>query len=80
MEKVEKLRAIVWRERDVFVSQLEGTDIASQGDTPEEAFKNLKEATELYLEDMPEDEKREMIKYAKTCGEEALRTIEVSTS
>ncbi|MCY4046678.1 MAG: type II toxin-antitoxin system HicB family antitoxin [Candidatus Dadabacteria bacterium] len=64
MEKLEKLRALVWKEGDVFVSRLNGTNISSYGETPDEAVCNLKEAVELYFEDMPEGEKREVIESA----------------
>jgi predicted RNase H-like HicB family nuclease len=42
--------ATVWREGKWFVSQCLELDIASQGDTEEEALANLKEAIELHLE------------------------------
>ena len=42
--------ATVWREGDLFVSQCLEVDVASQGDTEEEALENLREALELYYE------------------------------
>jgi len=42
--------ATVWREGDWFVSQCLNVDVASQGETEEEALANLKEALELYFE------------------------------
>ena len=42
--------ATVWREGKWYVSQCLGIDIASQGETEEEALANLKEALELYFE------------------------------
>ena len=39
---------------DVFVVHCINLGIASQGDTTEEAIKNIKEAVELYLEEVPE--------------------------
>ena len=42
--------ATVWREGDWFVSQCLDVDVASQGETEEEALANLKEALELYFE------------------------------
>ena len=42
--------ATVWREGDWFVSQCLEVDVASQGETEEEALANLKEALELYFE------------------------------
>jgi predicted RNase H-like HicB family nuclease len=40
----------VWREGDWYVSQCLELDIASQGETEEEALANLKEALELHFE------------------------------
>ena len=42
--------ATVWKEGDWFVSQCLEVDVASQGETEEEALANLKEALELYFE------------------------------
>jgi predicted RNase H-like HicB family nuclease len=42
--------ATVWREGDWYVSQCLELDIASQGETEEEALENLKEALELHFE------------------------------
>ena len=42
--------ASVWREGDWFVAQCLEVDVASQGETEEEALANLKEALELYFE------------------------------
>jgi predicted RNase H-like HicB family nuclease len=45
--------AIVYWEEDVYVAECPQVGTASQGDTIEEAIANLKEATELYLEEFP---------------------------
>jgi predicted RNase H-like HicB family nuclease len=42
--------ATVWREGDWYVSQCLEVDVASQGETEEEALANLKEALELHFE------------------------------
>ena len=42
--------ASVWKEGDWYVSQSLEIDVASQGETEEEALSNLKEALELYFE------------------------------
>lgn len=42
--------AAVWREGKWYVSQCLELDIASQGETEEEALANLKEAIELHFE------------------------------
>lgn len=39
---------------DIFVSRCPSLGVASQGATVEEAIKMIKEAVELYLEEMPE--------------------------
>jgi len=43
-------RARVWREGNWFVSQCLDVDIASQGESADEALENLREALELYYE------------------------------
>lgn len=45
--------AIVHLEDDLYVAQCPEIGTVSQGYTIEEAIANLKEATELYLEDFP---------------------------
>jgi predicted RNase H-like HicB family nuclease len=40
----------VWREGKWYVSQCLEIDVASQGESEEEALSNLKEALELYFE------------------------------
>lgn len=42
--------AAVWREGQWYVSQCLEVDVASQGETEEEALSNLKEALELHFE------------------------------
>ena len=46
-----KLSAVVTKEGKWFVAQCVEVDVASQGDTEEEALKNLKEALELHFEE-----------------------------
>ena len=50
------LTATIWREGDGFVALCSELDIASQGDTVEEARANLKEAVELFFETAHSDE------------------------
>lgn len=45
--------AFLHREDDLYVALCPETGVASQGQTVDEAVLNLKEATELYLEDFP---------------------------
>jgi predicted RNase H-like HicB family nuclease len=42
--------ATVWREGDAYIAQCLEIDIASEGETEEDALANLKEALELYFE------------------------------
>lgn len=44
------LTATIWREDDGYVALCSELDIASQGDSVEEARANLKEAVELFFE------------------------------
>jgi predicted RNase H-like HicB family nuclease len=45
--------AIIHKEEDVYVAECPEVGTVSQGYTIEEALANLKEATELYLEEFP---------------------------
>ncbi len=45
--------AIVYKEDHLYVAECPETGTASQGESIEEAVKNLQEATELYLEEFP---------------------------
>ena len=47
---MKQLTAIIEREGDGFVSLCPGLDVASQGETVDEARRNLKEALELFFE------------------------------
>jgi predicted RNase H-like HicB family nuclease len=51
-----KLTAIIERDGDGYVSLCPELDIASQGDSIEEARDNLQEALELFFEAAPLDE------------------------
>ena len=42
---------VVWREKNEFVAQCLNVDVSSYGSSFDEAFKNLKEAVELYFQD-----------------------------
>ena len=44
---------IIQKEEDMYVAKCPEIGTASQGKTVEEAIHNLKEATELYLEEFP---------------------------
>ena len=47
------LTAVIHKEDNLYVAQCLEVGTASQGPTVEEALANLKEATELYLEEFP---------------------------
>jgi predicted RNase H-like HicB family nuclease len=49
------LSAVIIKEDDVYVAKCPEVGTVSQGSTIEEAIENLKEATELYLEEFPID-------------------------
>lgn len=46
---METFRASVWQEGDLYVAQCLEVDVASQGESEEEALQNLKEALELHF-------------------------------
>ena len=50
--------AVLHEEEDIYVAECPEIGTASQGKTIDEAVSNLKEATELYLEEFPIKEKR----------------------
>ncbi len=63
------LSAIIYKEEDMYVAECPEVGTVSQGESIEEALENLKEATELYLEEFPIKDKKQPI----------LTTFEVST-
>jgi predicted RNase H-like HicB family nuclease len=50
---VRTFTAVVHKEEDLYVAECSEVGTVSQGYTIEEAISNLKEATELYLEEFP---------------------------
>lgn len=68
-----KLTAIIEREGDGYVSLCPELDVASQGQTVEEARKNLEEALTLFLECASKEEIRERLS-----GEVYVTPIEVA--
>lgn len=56
MSSIQSFTAIIEREQDGFVSLCPELDIASQGDTVEEAKLNLQEAIELLFEHASKEE------------------------
>jgi len=56
------LTAVIHLEEDLYVADCPEVGTVSQGSTIEEAIQNLKEATELYLEEFPiEDISRSLL-------------------
>ena len=49
-EKRRTFTASVWREGDWYVAQALDADVASQGESEDEALANLREALELHFE------------------------------
>jgi len=52
MEK-QSFSAVINKEEDMFIAECPEAGTVSQGKTIDEAVANLKEATELYLEEFP---------------------------
>ena len=50
---VRTFAAVVYKEDDLYVAECPEIGTVSQGHSVEEAVANLKEATELYLEEFP---------------------------
>jgi predicted RNase H-like HicB family nuclease len=50
---VSTFTALVHKEDELYVAQCPEVGTASQGETIEEAVRNLQEATEVYLEEFP---------------------------
>ncbi len=50
------LTAVIHKEEDMYIAECPEVGTVSQGTTFEEAISNLKEATELYLEEFPASE------------------------
>ncbi len=61
MKRVQQLTGVIEREGDGYVSLCPEVDIASQGDTIEEARRNLVEAVELFFETASETEVSERL-------------------
>jgi predicted RNase H-like HicB family nuclease len=54
---VRRLTAVVHQEENLYVAECPEVGTVSQGTSIEEAVANLKEATELYLEEFPQASK-----------------------
>jgi predicted RNase H-like HicB family nuclease len=67
---IQTYTAVVHREDDLYVAQCPEVGTVSQGKSVEDAVANLKEATELYLEEfpMPKTERTYMTTFEATHG------------
>jgi len=61
MQKKHQFAAVIQREGNMYVALCPELDIASQGETVEEARKNLKEAIQLFFETASQQEIRERL-------------------
>ena len=55
---MQSFTAVLHKEEDMYVAECPEVGTVSQGKNIDEAVSNLKEATELYLEEFPVREKR----------------------
>ena len=78
MRKV-NLTATIWEEEGAYVSKCPELEVASFGETPEEALNNLKEAVELYLENAKELGLMDDVEAAILSPHKFTSMIEVST-
>jgi len=62
MKRTHHFTAIIEKEDDSFIALCPEIDVASQGDTVEEAKRNLLEAVELFLEYASDNEIKERLK------------------
>jgi len=53
--------AVLHKEEDMYIAECPEVGTVSQGKTIEEAINNLKEATELYLDEFPLKEERKTL-------------------
>lgn len=60
--------ASIWKESSIFVAQCLEIDVASQGESEEEALKNLQEAIELHFDPPVATDKPEIKKIQANIG------------
>jgi predicted RNase H-like HicB family nuclease len=73
MNDVRRFTAMIYRENDGYVSLCPELDVASQGDSVEEASANLREAVELFIESADASEVEGRLR-----GEMYVTALEVS--
>ncbi len=80
MNKKYKLTAIIWKEKEDYVSKCPELGVASAGNNVEQAMENLKEAVELYLENAKELGTIEEIEEQFHFNEKFTSTFDVSVA
>ena len=73
MNDIRRFTAMIYRENDGYVSLCPELDVASQGDSVEEASANLREAVELFIESADASEVEGRLR-----GEMYVTALEVS--
>jgi predicted RNase H-like HicB family nuclease len=74
------LTATIWKEPEGYVAKCSELGVASAGDSPSEALVNLKEATELYLENAKVLGMIDDLEYVLTGEERFTSVLEVQAS
>ena len=64
MRKID-LKSVVWKEGDYYISQCLDVDVSSFGKSKKEALAMLKDALQLYFEDVPLPKKTEKTERVK---------------
>lgn len=72
------LSAVIWKEEAGFVSKCPELGVASAGDDPQQALRNLKEAVELYLENVKELDMMDDVHEALESKERFTSPLEVT--
>lgn len=76
--KTYKLTAVIWKEKEGYVSKCPELGVASCGDSSESALHNLKEAVELYLENAKELDMLDEIDDVLTASGKLTTSFEVA--
>lgn len=71
------LTVTIWEEEGVYVAKCVELEVASCGDTPQEALENIREAVDLYLKNAREYDMLSEIEPSITTHEKFTSVIEV---
>jgi predicted RNase H-like HicB family nuclease len=66
MSQIRTFTAVLIKEEDMYIARCPELGTVSQGDTIDSALANLKEATELYLEELSEDSLQDLLPAASS--------------